>query len=68
MAEKAENRYSRLVEHIFRKHYRKGATQIEFDRTELTCARSAQGAAFLFMRLFPEIHATRPAGSRIIRR
>jgi hypothetical protein len=46
MQEKRKNRYSRLIEDIFRQHYRPGATEVEFNRTEL-----AQAAKRLKMRL-----------------
>ena len=46
MEEKRKNRYSQLIEDIFRQHYRQGATEIQFDRTEL-----AQAAKRLKMKL-----------------
>ncbi|MCL4487987.1 MAG: endonuclease [Chloroflexi bacterium] len=36
MAEKGKNRYTRLIEDIFRRHYKEGASSIEFDRSELS--------------------------------
>jgi hypothetical protein len=35
MAEKRKNRYSQLIEDIFLRHYREGATEFVFERTEL---------------------------------
>ena len=33
-----KNRYSQLIEAIFLKHYRKGATEVSFERSALTHA------------------------------
>ena len=36
MQSKETNRYTKILEAIFKKHYRKGATEIEFERTEFS--------------------------------
>ena len=36
MENKGLNRYAKILEAIFRKHFRKGATEIEFERTEFS--------------------------------
>ena len=32
------NRYTRLLEHLFERHYEQGATEVEFDREEMEAA------------------------------
>jgi hypothetical protein len=46
MEEKRKNRYSRLIEDVFLRHYKEGATEIVFERTEL-----AEAARRLRLRL-----------------
>ena len=36
MENRAPNRYTKILEAIFAKHYKKGATEIEFDRSEIS--------------------------------
>ncbi|NOH03893.1 MAG: endonuclease [Chloroflexi bacterium] len=43
MEEKEPNRYARILEVIFRKHFRKGASEIEFQRAEFSQAANELG-------------------------
>jgi hypothetical protein len=45
MRDKAPNRYTRILEAIFSKHYRKGITEIEFERSEINEVAERLGMA-----------------------
>jgi hypothetical protein len=45
MENKAPNRYTKILEAIFTRHYKKGATQIEFERSEINQVAEELGIA-----------------------
>ena len=46
MESKAPNRYTRILEAIFARHYKKGAAEIEFDRIEINQVADELGMLF----------------------
>ena len=40
MENKEPNRYAKILEAIFKNHFKKGATEIEFERTEFRDRKS----------------------------
>ena len=45
MENKAPNRYTKILEAIFVRHYKKGATEIEFERSEINQVAEELGIA-----------------------
>ncbi len=78
MEKKESNRYSRILEAIFARHYKKGVTEIEFERTEISQVADELGIAlpknigdllysFRYRALMPKsVTSTAPKGSEWI--